>query len=84
MRISDIICNKEESMEMAYYLVVGEKSLDEIMDEIEIDREKIIIFPFNPHNITNQDIEDLEQYYVEKEDYEKCAEIRKCLKNKNL
>lgn len=69
---------------MAYDLIVGEVSLHETIEMMLSDREKVIIFPFDPHNITNQDIEYLIEYYVEQEDYVKCAKLKKCLTNKNL
>tara|TARA_A100001037_G_scaffold79513_1_gene71518 strand:+ start:16151 stop:16474 length:324 start_codon:yes stop_codon:yes gene_type:complete len=77
-RISDIIAGKSECMQMAYYLVLGEKSFEEVLLEMEMQK-RIIVFPFNPQHITRQDIVDMLEYYQEVEDYEKCAKLKERL-----
>ena len=59
------------AMNNAYAMLVGNKSIDDILDE----EEEMILVP-DPE-ITDEELsEDLIEYFITTEEYEKCAKIK--------
>ena len=67
----------EKSIENTYLLITNKKTIDEICLENEIP-----LFFIEPEELTNQDIEEMIEYFGEVEEYEKCNELLK-LKKEN-
>ena len=65
----------EKSIENTYFLVTNKKTIDEICLENEIP-----LFFIKPEELTNQDIEEMIEHFVEIEEYEKCNELLKLKK----
>lgn len=65
----------EKSIENTYLIVTNRKTVDEICLE-----NKIPLFFIEPDELTDEDIEEMIEYFVEKEEYEKCSELLKLKK----
>ena len=60
----------------SYKLIVGEKTIDEI-----VEKTKLPIFFINPEeNYDNDDLDTMIDYFVTTEEYEKCAVLTKLKK----
>jgi len=59
------------AMNNAYAMLVGSKSIDELLDE---DKEMVLV---PDPDITDEELsEDLIEYFITTEEYEKCAKIK--------
>ena len=60
------------AMNNAYAMLIGNKSIDELLDD---DNKEMILVP-DP-DITDEELsEDLIEYFITTEEYEKCAKIK--------
>ena len=67
------------AMNNAYAMLVGNKSIDDILDE----EEEMILVP-DPE-ITDEELsEDLIEYFITTEEYEKCAKIKDLMKFRKI
>tara|TARA_Y100000592_G_scaffold26787_1_gene42462 strand:- start:769 stop:987 length:219 start_codon:yes stop_codon:yes gene_type:complete len=63
-------------IENSYRLIVGEKTMDEL-----IEKSKIPIFFIHPEeNYDNEDLDTMIDYFISTEEYEKCAVLNKLKK----
>ena len=63
-------------IENSYRLIVGEKTMDEL-----IEKSKIPIFFIHPEeNYDNEDLDTMIDYFISTEEYEKCAILNKLKK----
>ena len=63
-------------IENSYRLIVGEKTMDEL-----IEKSKIPIFFIHPEeNYDNEDLDTMIDYFITTEEYEKCAILNKLKK----
>jgi hypothetical protein len=75
--------NDEELLDMsmrnAYTLLMGVETMEEIMNKSL----KIIALPWDPRNDVDEDeeIQNVMDYFVSIEEYEKCADLRDLLKD---
>ena len=72
------------AMENAYQVITGRVSVEEVYMELE-DTDEDIEFPlpFNPflqEDITDSEIDDVIEYFIDIEEYEKCQELVNCKK----
>ena len=67
------------AMNSAYDVLIGNKSIDEIMDQ---DAE--MIFVPDPEISDEELSEDLIEYFITTEEYEKCAKIKDLMKFKKI
>ena len=66
-------------MNNAYAMLVGNKSIDELLDEDE----EMVLVP-DPE-ITDEGLsEDLIEYFITTEEYEKCAKIKDLMNFRNM
>jgi hypothetical protein len=67
------------AMNNAYAMLVGNKSIDELLDEDE----EMVLVP-DPE-ITDEELsEDLIEYFITTEEYEKCAKIKDLMQFRNM
>ena len=67
------------AMNNAYAMLVGNKSIDELLDEDE----EMVLVP-DPE-ITDEELsEDLIEYFITTEEYEKCAKIKDLMNFRNM
>ena len=67
------------AMNNAYAMLVGNKSIDELLDEDE----EMVLVP-DPE-ITDEELsEDLIEYFITTEEYEKCAKIKDLMSFRNM
>ena len=67
------------AMNNAYAMLVGNKSIDELLDE---DKEMVLV---PDPEITDEELsEDLIEYFITTEEYEKCAKIRDLMTFRNM
>lgn len=67
------------AMNNAYAMLVGNKSIDELLDEDE----EMVLVP-DPE-ITDEELsEDLIEYFITTEEYEKCAKIKDLMTFRNM
>ena len=60
----------------SYKLIVGEKTMDEI-----VEKAKLPIFFINPEeDYDNEDLDTMIEYFISTEEYEKCAVLTKLKK----
>ena len=60
----------------SYKLIVGEKTIDEI-----VEKSKLPIFFINPEeDYDNEDLDTMIEYFISTEEYEKCSELTKLKK----
>ena len=67
------------AMNNAYAMLVGNKSIDELLDE---DKEMVLV---PDPEITDEELsEDLIEYFITTEEYEKCAKIKDLMQFRNM
>ena len=67
------------AMNNAYAMLIGDKSMDEILDQ----EDEMILVP-DPE-ITDEELsEDLIEYFITTEEYEKCAKIKDLMKFRKI
>jgi hypothetical protein len=67
------------AMNNAYAMLVGNKSIDELLDE---DKEMVLV---PDPEITDEELsEDLIEYFITTEEYEKCAKIKDLMTFRNM
>ena len=67
------------AMNNAYAMLVGNKSIDDLLDE----EEEMVLVP-DPE-ITDEELsEDLIEYFITTEEYEKCAKIKDLMNFRNM
>jgi len=60
----------------SYKLIVGEKTMDEL-----VEKSKIPVFFIHPEeNYDNEDLDTMIEYFISTEEYEKCAVLNKLKK----
>jgi len=64
--------NVDETMEYGYHVVIGNATVLELIEQTC----DPVIFPFDPTDITDDDILDLEKYFASIDDFEKAIELR--------
>ena len=83
MKIDDLELDDYElvdlAMNNAYAMLIGDKSMDEILDQ----EDEMILVP-DPE-ITDEELsEDLIEYFITTEEYEKCAKIKDLMKFRKI
>ena len=67
------------AMNNAYAMLVGNKSIDELLDE---DKEMVLV---PDPEISDEELsEDLIEYFITTEEYEKCAKIKDLMSFRNM
>ena len=66
-------------MNNAYAMLVGNKSIDELLDEDE----EMVLVP-DPEISDEELSEDLIEYFITTEEYEKCAKIKDLMSFRNM
>lgn len=64
--------NEHDAMEVGYNIATGIATPYELIEQT-LD---VIVFPFDPTNITSDDIFDLEKYFASIDDFEKAIILR--------
>jgi hypothetical protein len=67
------------AMNNAYAMLVGNKSIDELLDE----EEEMVLVP-DPEISDEELSEDLIEYFITTEEYEKCAKIKDLMSFRNM
>jgi hypothetical protein len=67
------------AMNNAYAMLVGNKSIDDLLDE----EEEMVLVP-DPEISDEELSEDLIEYFITTEEYEKCAKIKDLMKFRNM
>ena len=67
------------AMNNAYAMLVGNKSIDELLDE----EEEMVLVP-DPEISDEELSEDLIEYFITTEEYEKCAKIKDLMNFRNM
>ena len=67
------------AMNNAYAMLVGNKSIDDLLDE----EEEMVLVP-DPEISDEELSEDLIEYFVTTEEYEKCAKIKDLMNFRNM
>ena len=67
----------EECMRNTYEVLTMKQSIEDILDS-----EPKSIFYGNPFDVTNEDVEDIIEFFENTEEYEKCGELLELLKAK--
>ena len=67
----------ENSIRNSYYVMTGETTVEEI-----IERSDFPILFTEENNYSDEDIEEMLEYFISTEEYEKCAKLVKLKKNK--
>lgn len=91
----DFIYDWCASMDVMYELVTSNKTFEEfLLDHTAIytsnntlnvevnyanEKQNFIVYPFDPTDIRKEDLEDLLEHFEEREEYEKCLEIKKAI-----
>ncbi len=86
------------SMDLMYKIVTGEETIEgtleksshvytsnitgDVVAHYNLATSNFVIYPFDPTDIQLDDIQEVLDYYVELEDYEKCAVLLKIIKKK--
>ena len=52
--------------------ITEETTIEAILEESKY----LVVFPFDPTSITKEDITDLEKYFAERDEFEKCIILR--------
>ena len=75
------------AMENAYNVVTGKITIEQVYVELESSEEELEFpLPFNPFlhkDISDQEIDHIIDHFASIEEYEKCAELVECKKEKN-
>ncbi len=65
----------QEAMENSFNVIVGNTTIEELIINYGLDE---LVFAHNVETgVTSEDIENIRNYFIDKEDYEKCAELTK-------
>ena len=67
----------EECMRNTYEVLTMKQSIEDILDS-----EPKSIFYGNPFDVTNEDVEDIIEFFENTEEYEKCGELLELLEAK--
>jgi len=67
------------AMNNAYAMLVGNKSIDDLLDE----EEEMVLVP-DPEITDEERSEDLIEYFITTEEYEKCAKIKDLMQFRNM
>ncbi len=70
--MDEFIYIEEEAMENGYNVVVGNATIDELLEDCT----RHVTFPFDPSDITNNDIHRLEIYFASVDEFEKSIQLR--------
>tara|TARA_B100001093_G_scaffold341800_1_gene326590 strand:- start:10462 stop:10791 length:330 start_codon:yes stop_codon:yes gene_type:complete len=89
----DFIYDWCASMDVMYEIVTSDKTFEEFLldhtaiytsnnsENVEVnyasETQDFIVYPFDPTDIRKEDLEDLLEHFEEREEYEKCIEIKK-------
>ena len=77
----------EQAMENAYNVVTGKITIEQVYVELESSEEELEFpLPFNPFlqdDISDDDIDAIIDHFIALEEYEKCAELVECKKERN-
>lgn len=68
----DFFYIEDEAMENGYNIAMGYATVDELLDS----NLEVVVFPFDPHNITNSNLKQLELYFASIDDFEKSIKLR--------
>jgi|TARA_Y100000296_G_C4993672_1_gene166670 hypothetical protein len=77
-QIEEYIFNTDEAMDAVYEVLIDGECIAEVLSKSKY----LVVFPFDPTLFTSEDIDDMLEHYVEREEYEKCAVLRDYYKNK--
>lgn len=69
---TDFIYDEEKAMNEMFRYLTEETSIEAILEESKY----LVVFPFDPTSITKEDIVDLEKYFAERDEFEKCIILR--------
>tara|TARA_Y100000310_G_C20367298_1_gene661821 strand:+ start:211 stop:441 length:231 start_codon:yes stop_codon:yes gene_type:complete len=67
---------EDEAMYNAYDIITERLTVGELLDK----EEQFVSLPFDPYNITKEDIEKVLQFFEQEEEYEKCSILLNHLK----
>ena len=70
--MEDFLYIEEDAMENGYNYVVGNATLDELIESSIVH----VAFPFDPNEVTVNDIEKMEKYFASIDDFERAIELR--------
>jgi|TARA_R100001530_G_scaffold132710_1_gene105374 hypothetical protein len=76
------------AMENAYNVITGKITLDQVYIDIEDSDEDLEFpLPFNPflhEDVSDEEIDEIIDHFVELEEYEKCQDLVNCKNAKNV
>ena len=71
----EMLKHMQEAMENSFNVIVGNTTIEELIINYGLDE---LVFAHNVETgVTSEDIENIRNYFIDKEDYEKCAELTK-------
>jgi len=76
--IEEFIFDTGEAMDAAYRVLIEDEDIETVLENSKY----LVVFPFNILDYNEEDIEDMLQHYVEREEYGKCIILRDYYKNK--
>jgi len=67
----------QDAMENSFNVIVGNTTIEELIINYGLEE---LVFAHNVETgVTSEDIENIRNYFIDKEDYEKCAELTKMI-----
>jgi len=67
----------QDAMENSFNVIVGNTTIEELIIDYGLEE---LVFAHNVETgVTSEDIENIRNYFIDKEDYEKCAELTKMI-----
>ena len=69
------IYDEQAAMDAIYDLLICNRTYDDILNKSTY----LVVFPFDPTSPTNKDFTRMIQHYEDREEYERCAIIKRLL-----
>lgn len=67
----------QDAMENSFNVIVGNTTIEELIINYGLEE---LVFAHNVETgVTSEDIENIRNYFIDKEDYEKCVELTKII-----
>ena len=73
----EMLKHMQDAMENSFNVIVGNTTIEELIINYGLEE---LVFAHNVETgVTSEDIENIRNYFIDKEDYEKCAELTKMI-----
>ncbi len=73
----EMLKHMQDAMENSFNVIVGNTTIEELIINYGLEE---LVFAHNVETgFTSEDIKNIRNYFIDKEDYEKCAELTKMI-----